>query len=456
MPAKTATPAITIEHLNPADIHVEANIRRTVKTDRTFWSTIKQDGVVVPVIVEKRDDGYHLIDGQRRTLAAVDAGLTTIPAVVIDPLADDAGRIIRQLVVNEHREQLTDADRTAAFQTLFELNVSADQIARKTKTPKARVETALKVAASTHVSAAVAEKNVPLDLAAEILEFDDDPAIASELAQAAATDPGRFAHLIEQRRQERDEKVVIDAALAELEKAGARVIDRFDRWDHKGPEKYLDELAATAEDAAQYARLEADKHESCPGHAVTIRVGYDWRGDGDRTPIAEISPVCTDWKANGHFVRGRAKASAGGAIDEDEKARRKLARENNKAWSTATVVRIQFVKDLLAEKEPPAGWEGFVAHFLARGGVDDYRIQGTVRQLLDINSDRLTWLKQNPTRAAHLCLAHAIAAIEGQHEYAKKGWDHSLTPDYLKWLSGWGYTLADVEEAAKVSKAKKS
>ncbi|BAU32487.1 nuclease [Microcella alkaliphila] len=104
----------------------------------------------MPVIVEQTDDGYRLIDGQRRTLAATDAKLDTIPAVVIDPLADDAGRIIRQLVVNEHREQLTDADRTAAFQTLFDLNVSADQIARKTKTPKARVETALKVAASPH------------------------------------------------------------------------------------------------------------------------------------------------------------------------------------------------------------------------------------------------------------------------------------------------------------------
>ncbi|BAU32484.1 hypothetical protein [Microcella alkaliphila] len=248
---------------------------------------------------------------------------------------------------------------------------------------------------------------------------------------------------------------MIAAALAELEQAGARVIAAFDRYEHKGPEKYLDELSATAEGAAKYTRFDAEKHATCPGHAVIVRAGYDWSQEGTRSAVANITPVCTDWKANGHFVRGRATATAGGAIDDDEKARRKLARENNKAWSTATVVRVEFVKNLLAEKEPPAAWEGFVAHFLARGGVEDYRIRSFTEQLLDIRSDRLKWLKENPTRAAHMCLAHAIAAIEGQYEYAKKGWDHSLTPNYLAWLSGWGYTLSDVEEAAKAAKAKK-
>lgn len=87
--------------------------------------------------------------------------------------------------------------------------------------------------------------------------------------------------------------------------------------------------------------------------------------------------------------------------------------------------------------------------------MEDYRIRSFTEQLLDIRSDWVKWLKENPTRAAHMCLAHAIAAIEGQYEYAKKGWDHSLTPNYLAWLSGWGYTLSEVEETAKNAKAKK-
>lgn len=442
--------ALTPITLTPDQIRIEANIRREVKVDKPFWSSIKQDGVLIPIVVELVDGAYRVIDGQRRTLAAVDGGVTEIPAFVVDGIRSDADRVIRQLVVNDHREPITDADRLAAWQTLFDLDVSADAIARKTKTPKARVETALKVTQSSVAAAAIQEHHLTLDQAAAIAEFDDEPERASALAAVAATNPGRLQHEVAAAREARDAAKAIAEKRAELEAQGLRVLEEVPSYDHPTIGRTR-ELYADAQKAKQWSSLDrGDEHATCPGRVFAIYTSWRWNGD-QRTVEAVAAEYCEDWKTHGHVKSGGS--SGAGELTDEEKAKRKQARENNKLWSTATTVRLQFVKELLAEKEPPAGWELFVAGFLARGGVEDYRIRAFTEQLLEIHSDRQTWLAKNPTRAAQMCLAHAIAAIEGQYEYAKKGWSLSLTPEYLKWLAGWGYPLSELEETIKNTKS---
>lgn len=435
--------AITTTTLSPADVIVDSNIRREVKTDKPFWASIKQDGVLQPILVELRDGKHHLIDGQRRLLAALDAPLAEIPANVIDPAKDPAGHVVRQLVVNEHREQLTDADRTAAYQTLFDLGVTADQIARKTKAPKKSIETALAVNASSFAEH-VAEQLITLDVAARILEFDDEPETISALTEVATEHPGRLDHAIQAARERRESAAVLEQGQADCVEKGITVVDSSVlSYDYSGPIVRLDQLAATKEDAANYKRIQADQHGDCPGRAVALRASRNWRTD---TAELDVVDVCTDWKEHGHYKVG-GSAAAAGPLDDKEKARRKEARENNKAWSTATTVRVAFVQGLLLEKEPPAGWQLLVGQFLARGGVEDYRIRSTVEKLLGTGGlTRVQWLEKNPTRATQMCIAHAIAAIEGQYEYEKKGWANPLTPEYLKWLSGWGYGLSEIEE----------
>jgi ParB family transcriptional regulator, chromosome partitioning protein len=436
--------AITTTTLSPADVIVDSNIRREVKTDKPFWASIKQDGVLQPILVELRDGKHHLIDGQRRLLAALDAPLAEIPANVIDPAKDPAGHVVRQLVVNEHREQLTDADRTAAYQTLFDLGVTADQIARRTKAPKKTVETALAVGASSFADQ-VAEQRITLDVAARLLEFDDEPEVVATLTEVATEQPARLHHEIEAARERRQSAALLEQGRAECAEQGLTVVDsEVLRYGYSGPMEVVRRLSATKEDAARYKDLEAEQHHDCPGRAVALHVGRNWRADNQLE--LEVHEVCTDWKEHGHFKQG-GSASTAGPLTDEEKARRKEARENNKAWSTATTVRVAFVQGLLLEKEPPAGWQLLVGQFLARGGVEDYRIRSTVEKLLGTGSlTRVQWLEKNPTRATQMCIAHAIAAIEGQYEYEKKGWSNALTPEYLKWLSGWGYGLSEIEE----------
>ncbi|MFN4000896.1 ParB/RepB/Spo0J family partition protein [Microcella sp.] len=453
----TSTPAAppTTVLIAPTDVVVDANIRSTVKTDKPFWASVKQDGVLVPLIVELRPDGtHHLIDGQRRILAAIDAGLTQIPATIISSSTSDSDHIVRQLVVNEHREQLTDADRVAAMQTLFDYGLTADQIARKTKTPRPRVDNALKIIASPTAANAIANTPaITLDQAAALADFEDSPEISEKLAAIAADSPSRFAHELSRARDDRAIAQARATAIADLEAAGVPLLLQRPDYDNKTI-LALRELSPTAAAAKAYTSIELENHTTCPGHAIYVHASIDW--GADRAVTVTEHPYCTDWKANGHFKRG--STATGGAVDAAEKEARRQARENNKAWTSATPVRIAFLQTLLTTPEPPKGWDLFVAQYLARGTDSDYRIRSTVENLLQITNEtgQGKWLDAHPNRAPQLLLAHALASIEGEYEYGKSGWKNSRTPDYLRVLSTWGYTLSDIEETTATSaKAKR-
>src|SRR6185437_173137 len=80
--------------------------------------SIREFGVLQPVVVRASGAGYELIMGERRLRAARAAGLTVIPAIVRDT-ADDA--MLRDaLLENIHRAALNPLEEAAAYQQLLE------------------------------------------------------------------------------------------------------------------------------------------------------------------------------------------------------------------------------------------------------------------------------------------------------------------------------------------------
>ncbi len=66
-------------------------------------NSIKEKGLLSPLIVRKNDDGtYGLIAGQRRFLACQRLGWKTIPAIIRD-ITDDTDATIISLIENVHR-----------------------------------------------------------------------------------------------------------------------------------------------------------------------------------------------------------------------------------------------------------------------------------------------------------------------------------------------------------------
>jgi ParB family chromosome partitioning protein len=80
--------------------------------------SVREFGVLQPVVVRAVDDGYELVMGERRLRAAVAAGLDTVPAIVRSTADDEMLR--DALLENIHRAQLNPLEEAAAYQQLLE------------------------------------------------------------------------------------------------------------------------------------------------------------------------------------------------------------------------------------------------------------------------------------------------------------------------------------------------
>ena len=92
-------------------------------------ASIKEDGVLQPVVVRRKGSGYELIMGERRLQAARLAGLPTVPAIVKDTRDADSLRLA--LVENLQREDLNAIEVARAYRQLVaEYGLSQQDVAR--------------------------------------------------------------------------------------------------------------------------------------------------------------------------------------------------------------------------------------------------------------------------------------------------------------------------------------
>jgi ParB family transcriptional regulator, chromosome partitioning protein len=92
--------------------------------------SIREVGVLQPIVVRRRDRGYELVAGERRLRAARMAGLATIPAIIRE--SDDTESLREALIENIHRQDLAPLEQAAAFQELLEdLGASQEVVAER-------------------------------------------------------------------------------------------------------------------------------------------------------------------------------------------------------------------------------------------------------------------------------------------------------------------------------------
>ena len=95
--------------------------RKTFKNIGSLAKSIKENGVIQPIIVTtKKDDGLHyIIAGERRYLASKEAGLTTIPCIVRQN-ESDASIVLLQLLENDQRESVSPFEEADALKDLID------------------------------------------------------------------------------------------------------------------------------------------------------------------------------------------------------------------------------------------------------------------------------------------------------------------------------------------------
>jgi len=106
--------------------------------------SVKERGVVQPLLVRAKGTGYELVAGERRYRAARTAGLTEIPVIVLD--VSDQETLELALVENLQREDLNVLEEARGYKTLADrFGMTQEQIADRVGKPRASVANRMRI-----------------------------------------------------------------------------------------------------------------------------------------------------------------------------------------------------------------------------------------------------------------------------------------------------------------------
>ena len=107
-------------------------------------SSIEENGIIQPIIVQKKGDGYRIVAGERRWRAARIAGLSVIPAIVRD--LTDRQTMEQALIENIQREDLNPIEEAMAIQNLLKTHkLTQDQLAKKLGKGRSSITNTLRI-----------------------------------------------------------------------------------------------------------------------------------------------------------------------------------------------------------------------------------------------------------------------------------------------------------------------
>ena len=133
----------TLEHLDPTSLDIGDNVREYPNLNKPFLDSIAEHGVLAPLTAIRRHGAVEVRNGQRRIMAARKLGLSTVPVYVLpatgaDTAAETVDRIVHQMVTNDHKSDLTDAQRARGIQQMIHAGLSVTKVAKIHRTKTAR------------------------------------------------------------------------------------------------------------------------------------------------------------------------------------------------------------------------------------------------------------------------------------------------------------------------------
>jgi ParB family chromosome partitioning protein len=211
VPRGTSTREVEIDRLVPNRFQPRRDFAAASLAELS--SSIKEQGIVQPIVVVPRGEKFEIVAGERRWRAAAQAGLERVP-VVVSEKRSDKDMLLMALVENLQREDLNPLESAAAYAQLREhFQLTQDEVARlvgKDRTSVANSLRLLKLPSSVRekirdgsLSAghakAIASLSSPDDqekLAEEVLRR----ALSVRQTEKRAASFGREARLIRERR----------------------------------------------------------------------------------------------------------------------------------------------------------------------------------------------------------------------------------------------------------------
>lgn len=451
----------------------EVNPRSELAVDDEFVASIRNRGILEPLVVEPADaDGnYPLVFGHRRLAGAQIAGLLTAPVVVRPDLVGVAGEEAR-LIENLHRSDLTPLDEARAFHRLIEVH----------KYNQARVADAVGRNQG-HVSKRLSLLKL-VDDAADLLVAGDlvlEDAVDLSKLPAAAQDG-----VVAQVKRGTSPQTAVSLARRRVDDLAERGRLIRDLKSQLGAPERVHDLAA-GDAPAGWAQVEdfrraavggvVNAHADCPGRAVGIRTELrSWESTPERRWLDEY---CATPEVHGDAAQpvDPDDPSAGVAVDlsedagpvkaprmsKEERAAQKAAAERRARLEQLVARRRAFVVELLAtgklDRQATADYlvAGVVVGALSWGEVggqpdEVVALRGRTFEELLVEVEAGAVVADNGLRWA-LAARFAEAEVDarslidpiGGSEPA--GWA-VMAGLYLSYLSGAGYELDELEAAA--------
>lgn len=448
----------TIVRVDPKTLRIGPNVRKNTKLSPEFVKSIKEIGVRTPIVAVETEDGLEVVDGQRRTLGAIEAKLLEVP-VFVTATQTAAERIVDQVVVNEQRAEIDEIEGIEAVRELMLFDVAVPAIIEQTGLSEMFVTRAAKVGASAAAVTSMADHQLSFDTALLVAEFEDSPTEQAELLEIAKK--GQAWQV-----RERAEDMLNARELAklgvEIVAAGMTLIEEPD-YDSEDPRR-LDRLFV---DKALDKRLDQEDHDRVVELAGDGLRAYPTRGWVNGEYSYRIAYAVAGWRERGLFGRDYGSTPTPATPEDAEKlkAERRLVRENTKTWLEISVARIEFIQSLIARKVLPKGWEPIVAARMLDNagsfstsqikmmltilkleqGTDSYSLRAVIQRALHAA----------PTRAPQIMLAIELGCVEGGLEFERKGWQFASAVTHLNRLAGWGYSLSPLEQSIVAAAAKK-
>ncbi|HEX2222455.1 MAG TPA: ParB/RepB/Spo0J family partition protein [Candidatus Limnocylindria bacterium] len=135
--------------------------------------SIREHGILQPVLVRPVGSQFGLIAGERRWRAARMAGRDTIPAIVVD--FDEQTALEVSIIENLQREDVTPLEEALMFRKMSDLGYSVRQLAQRLGKDKGYVENRLRLAdAPEDIRELVSLRKDTLSHAYELMKIDDE------------------------------------------------------------------------------------------------------------------------------------------------------------------------------------------------------------------------------------------------------------------------------------------
>ncbi|GLW58553.1 ParB/RepB/Spo0J family partition protein [Kitasatospora phosalacinea] len=431
------TGKILLEDIDPEELTFTRNVRKAELTAE-FIASVKENGLVQPIIGAPHEDGIAIILGNRRAMGAIEAG-RLVDVIVRNDLSAEQARIIAQLIENMHREDMKASEIADAYAQLsIELGLDPDEIATRVAQDPKKVRASIALAGMPKSARAAIDKGaLTFEEAAALAEFEGDPKAYKRLLAKIENGHGLSWAIKDERRKA--ERAALRAETTQaLAAANVRMVGEPPSFGWGGSREVNVNRLADADGVV----LTPEMHKDCPGHAAF----FNENQPGD----LKATFLCRDPHQYGHHVSGHysflsAEEAAAKAAAEQ------AARERREALSISQEVRVEYIQELCRSKKVPKGMTKKVLRLLYELGADETSTEVLVYLNAPGDDDRSDRFERFTRRMAEarlplvLLATVAVRAERAVRQIISGYGDKWVVLEWFDFLTAYGYELSDPE-----------